>query len=209
MRAGAAPRAPRWIVLCFLDARWLRPSHSPLYAALLCRCERAPPLALPAGRASGPPDPLHMCLPRNNCTGTCFRYAETLRPEIMSGYTRAIRACHFSTRSHQIGVPRGNARGRGCRGRGRPLRRLRRASASRIEDAYGHHPALQLGGTVAPATAKDTPMVTPMVTPLGECLWWADRLESTHRLPRSQQSSGIAHNHGDTIVGRQYVWEMV
>ena len=46
MRAGCAPRAP-----CCL-ARQLRSRA----------CERAPPLALPAGRACSPPDPLQLML---------------------------------------------------------------------------------------------------------------------------------------------------
>ena len=43
---------------------------------LLRKCERAPPLALPAGRACSPPDPLHVMSTQNERTNTCLRYAE-------------------------------------------------------------------------------------------------------------------------------------
>ena len=59
-RLGAAlPSLPCWIVLCFAG-------FAPAPLLELCsaswQCEMAPPLALPAGWASRPPDPLHVML---------------------------------------------------------------------------------------------------------------------------------------------------
>jgi hypothetical protein len=84
-------------------------------------CERAPPLALPAGWACCPPDPLqlmhvarlmHRHMP--SLCQTCTRYCR-----ISSAHKHARQA--LGTSVHQIRVPRDKVPGRGCRGGGPPL----------------------------------------------------------------------------------------
>ena len=83
MRAGAAPRAPHW------HASGLRPSRSPL------ACERAPPLALPAGGAARPRAP---CKKRDRLADArCHAHLILVH----AGHDRGRRSCH------KLGLPEG------------------------------------------------------------------------------------------------------
>jgi len=126
MRGGSASRAPPWYgTLAWMHARRLRPSRSPLGAQ---RAPRPPAfdawrLITPSAHASVVPTPgsvaIAVICPQAHLL-QILQIEISIVSRLLHSARRHVRQA-FSMPVHRIGVPRGNAPGRECRGRGRPL----------------------------------------------------------------------------------------